>query len=253
MDSRLAERRRGVSEDNARRRLKWVLIALAVVLSVAGGAWLIQSPVLSIRTVEVSGAVRSNPDAIVDRLESGVGTPTIKVNSAELRQAILEDPWVRDVRVSVLWPGTIVVDVIEHDPVTVAQRGGDWFSITVDGTIVEKVDQPGTSDHAVAIDVGDTAVGESTADADVIGAVAFIENLPDDLRMGTVVQRGDAGLVTAVAGHLVILGGSRDMAMKAKVLTALIADGLKPGVTVNLLSPSRPAVSDPEPQPEPEG
>lgn len=253
MDSRLAERRRGVSEDNARRRLRWVLIALAFVLAVAGGAWLIQSPVLSIRSVEITGAVRSEPAAIVDLLESGVGTPTIKVHGDELRQAILDDPWVKDVRVSVLWPGTIVVDVIEHEPVTIAQRAGEWFSITIDGTIVERVSPPAGDDHAVAIDVGDTDIGEATTNADVIGGVAFLANLPEDLRAGTVVTRDVAGLLTTVAGHPVILGGPQEMELKARVLTALIADGLDQGVIVNLLSPSRPAVSNPEPQAELEG
>ena len=149
MDSRLAERRKGVSEDNARRRLRWVLIILGAVLAAAGTAWLIQSPVLSIRTVEVTGAVRSA--AIVERLEFGVGTPTIRVDGGVIRAAVLADPWVNDARVSVIWPGTIAIEVIEHEPVTVAQQGDEWFAISIDGTIVEKVGSPDSQDHAVAI------------------------------------------------------------------------------------------------------
>lgn len=253
MDSRLAERRKGVSEDNARRRLRWVLIILGVVLAAAGTAWLIQSPVLSIRTVEVTGAVQSQPAAIVERLEFGVGTPTIRVDGGVIRAAVVADPWVNDARVSVIWPGRIAIEVIEHEPVTIAQRGDEWFAISIDGTIVEKVDSPDSQDHGVAIDVGEIQVGEATTDRNVVGAVAFIQALPEDLRSGTVVTYDGTGLHTKVAGHDVILGGAREMSMKAAVLVALIADGLESGASVNLLSPTRPAVTNPEPQPEPEG
>ena len=84
MDERVAERRRGVSEDRARRRLRWVLGTIAVVLVAVGAIWLIRSPVLSIASVTVTGNTMSNPDAYVDELGMGIGVPTIDVRAGAI-------------------------------------------------------------------------------------------------------------------------------------------------------------------------
>ena len=126
MDSRVAERRKGVSEDKARKRLRWILGVLAAVLVVVGSFWLIRSPVLSIRTVEITGAVQTDPAAAIATLGMGLGTPTIDVDGGQIATAIGADPWIDDVVVSVLWPGTLVVDVAEHVPFVAVQRGDGW-------------------------------------------------------------------------------------------------------------------------------
>ena len=88
MDERVAARRRGVSEDRARRRLRIVLVVLGVILIAVVAAWLVRSPLLSISTVEVSGASQSSPQAVVDALGYGIGTPTMDVEvCAQAREA----------------------------------------------------------------------------------------------------------------------------------------------------------------------
>jgi len=88
IEPKFAERRKGVSEDRARGRLKWVLTILVIMLTVVGTAWLIRSPVLSIKSVTVTGATMSHPDVVVADLGMGQGTPTIDIDDLdeELRQ-----------------------------------------------------------------------------------------------------------------------------------------------------------------------
>jgi len=250
MDTRVAERRKGVSEDKARRRLRWILVVLCIILVAASAVWLIRSPVLSIREVQVTGALRSNPSAAVDSLGMGEGRPTIDVDAGAIERAVEEDPWVADAVVSVVWPGTVVVDVVERAPLVAVTSAGSWVVMSLDGAVLEPTVAPGPLDAAVAIDVAPTGVGDTTHDRDLLGALAFVDALAPDLREGAVVTVGGGGLEASVQGHTVRLGRPVDMAMKAVVLEGLIATGIEDGSDVNLIAPSRPAVTNPRPQDE---
>ncbi len=251
MDSRVAERRRGVSEDRARKRLTRVLIVLAVVLIGGASIWLVRSPLLSISTVDVTGAVLSDPEAVITELDMGVGRPTIEVDAGAIADRILGDPWVAAVDVSVVWPSTLVVDVTEHRAVAPVQAGDRWLLASFTGALLEPVDAPDTGDAIIAIDVGGLVAGDRAEDPTVIGALEFVDATAPDLRAGMRIRSEDgATIVAEVAGHRVVLGRPREMARKAAVLEGLIASGLEPGAVINLVAPTRPAVSNPEPQPE---
>lgn len=247
MDSRVADRRRNVSEDRARRRLRWLLGVLALLLAVVGGFWLIRSPVLSIRTVEVTGAANSNPGAVVAGIGLGEGTPTIDVSAAEIEAAVEADPWVADASVSVIWPGTIVIDVVEHVPVAPVQSGGDWVLMSRTGAVIAVTDAPDDEVAAVTIDIGRDRVGEVVDDPAIVGALEFVNGLTPELRAGSRVSIEDGGVVAVVSEHRVRLGRPIDMAEKAVVLAGLLASGLDDGAAIDLIAPSRPAVSNPEP------
>ena len=68
MEPRVAERRRGVSEDKARRRLRWILGIIGLIAAVGFGFWIVRSPVLSISSITVSGAELSNPQTVIDEM-----------------------------------------------------------------------------------------------------------------------------------------------------------------------------------------
>jgi cell division protein FtsQ len=248
MDTRVAERRKGVFEDKARRRLRWILVILIVVLLAAGSFWLIRSPALSIRTVEVAGATYSDPDAVVASLGMGVGRPTIDVDGSAIEAAVERDPWVADATVSVIWPGSVVVDVIEYEPLVAVQTGDGWTVASVEGALLVPGEPPGPADAAIVIDVGDLAIGDVTTDPMVLGALAFIDATAADLRTGLVMSVDGDGLVAIVAGHRVVLGRPVDMHAKAAVLEGLLGAGIDEGADVNLIAPSRPAIRLPDPE-----
>lgn len=247
MDTKLAERRKGVSEDKARRRLKWVLYLLLLVLLVVGVAWLVRSPLLSISEVTVNGAIESDPLAVVADLDMGVGIPTMDIDAGAIERGVGEDPWVADARVIVSWPGSLTIDVVEHQPVAAVSRSGAWLAIAPGGALVEVSEPPGADDPSIDIDVAPADVGDTTDDEHILGALAFIEALAPDLRGGAVVSQADDGLMAVVGGHDVRLGRPVEMDDKAIVLESLIASGLEPGASIDLIAPTRPAVTNPQP------
>lgn len=252
MDERVAARRRGVSEDRARRRLRIVLVVLAIVLLGVVAAWLIRSPVLSVSTVEISGAERSNPSAVVDELGYGVGTPTMDVRADAIRRDVEADPWVATADVSVRWPGTISIAVVEHTPLVPALNEDAWFIISASGAVLSPAEPPAPGDTAIAIDLAGVPVGASTEDPMVIGAAAFVEALEPDLRMSVVLRVEDGSLMARIPGYDVRLGRPTEMYEKAVVLGAMLEQDLAVGSTIDLIAPSRPAVSNPQPLEEAE-
>lgn len=252
IEPRVAERRRNVSEDRARRRLRWILLAIIVVAVAAFGFWMIRSPFLSLSTVEFTGAERSDPAATLEALGVGVGTPTIDVQVDAIERAVEADIWVADADVTLAWPGSIVVTVREHVPVAPVRSGDTWMLVSQDTTVLEEVAGVSPESAIVDIDVGDVAPGSQIDDVFVTGAMAFITALRPDLTAGTVVFTDGEGLFATVAGHRVRLGRPVDLEAKATVLATLIDSGLAEGVSIDLIAPLRPAVSNPLPQVEAE-
>ena len=252
MEPKLAERRKGVSEDRARGRLKWILAALVLLLAIVGGVWLLTSPLLSLRTVTVSGAERSNPMASVVSLDVGQGTPTIDVNPVALHDSILADPWVKEATVEIGWPGSLSITVVEYQPFAIVRAADGWVTVSVDGAVLEPAESPTVESFTIAVDAGPVAAGYDITNPLIIGALEFIWSLDPDIASGVLVASDGEGLSAMVADHAVRLGRPAEMRSKARVLSSLIASGLEPGASIDVIAPLRPAVTNPQPQVEPE-
>lgn len=252
MEPRVAERRKTVSEDRARKRLKWILSAIALIALILGSLWLIRSPILSIRQVDVVGATQSDPRSVVSGLEMDIGTPTIDVDVDTIAAQILEDPWVRTVNVEVLWPGSLVVEVIERTPLAPVLAGEQWVLVARDGGVIAVLDEPSAQDALVAIDQGSLDPGDTIVEPAALGALEFVHHLSIERHPGTRIRSEGIGLIAEVEGHRIRLGRPVDMAEKASVLDALLDTGIPAGATINLIAPLRPAVANPEAEVEPE-
>jgi cell division protein FtsQ len=246
MEPKLAERRKGVSEDRARGRLKWVLITIVFLLAVVGGVWLIRSPLLSIRTVTVSGETMSNPLAAVNDLGMGHGTPTIDIDTRAIEQAVRADPWVREAQVTVDWPGLLTIAVTEHVVFASVLASDGWVRVSVDGNVLA-VGEPMPDAPVIDIDTGPVAAGYSIANPLIVGALEFAAALPPEMAERVVVRDDGEGLVAVLDGHQIVLGRPADMHEKAIVLSSLIDSGLVAGAQINLIAPLRPAITNPQP------
>ncbi len=251
MEPKLAERRKGVSEDHARRRLKRILVVIVVLIVGVGAIWLIRSPVLSIRSVEISGAELSNPEGAIADLSMGQGTPTIDVDASAIEAAIAVDPWVKDVSVTVSWPGSIAVTVVEYTPYASVMAADRWIAVADDGAVLS-VGDPLIASPRIEIDAGPVSAGYDITNPLIVGALRFSTALSPDLASQLVVTTDGDGLVAMLAGHTIVLGRPVDMEEKAIVFMALIDAGIEAGSQVNLIAPLRPAVDNLQPLPEPE-
>jgi cell division septal protein FtsQ len=246
MDHRIAERRRGVAEQRAANRLRALVVLLALVVLVVAGLWLVRSPLLDVDRITVSGAVNSNPNAAMDQLGIGPGTPTVSVDAGALEAALLRDPWIEEARVVVTWPGTVEVVLAEHVPVAAIETADGFVTVTSDGVVVQMLDSAAGHATIVLPDPPSLRPGSTATGAGLLGAVEFIAGLPAEMHAATVVSVDrDEYLWATVDGFAVRIGRAVDLRSKAAATAAVIASGIEPGSTIDVTAPRWPAVSPP--------
>ncbi len=244
IDPRLAERRREVAEDRARRRVSR-LVVLLICLGVAGATlWLFLSPLLSVSSVTTSGIAASSAQTVLT--EQGVveGTPLILIRPGRVESALESDPWVLDSVVDLDWPTRVVVLVQERAPAAWLETADGWGLYAPDGVRLAGGAEP---DPALPwIQLGPVAPDETGTSRDVLGSLEFAAALPQELQEGTKVRSETGGEIWAeVAGFEVRLGRAAEMRAKALSLAALLREEPVPGSILTLIAPTHPAISPP--------
>lgn len=246
IDYRIAVRRRTVREAGARRRLGHLLAVITFFVVVGLIALLLQSPVMAVNEIEVTGADRADVTAILERHDLALGVPTISVRPANIAADVEAEPWVAKAQAVVTWPGTVTITVLEHQPIAWVKIDGAWHRASATGAVLER-SEPAKHGARIRLPGLSGEPGTTLSGKRVLAALEFLAMLPKELRRDSVVSRGGVGtLVARVDGHLVDLGSPTDMREKAATLTALIADGLSEGAAVSVVSPLRPAIKNPK-------
>ncbi len=131
----------------ARRRLKklaWkagfiaagVLMALGL-LGVAGSA-VLHSSALSVSTVAIRGNVRLSTGEVEALLAGLRGQGIFFVDFEEYRKRLMDSPWVANVTLARVLPGTIVVQITERAPMAVARLGQQLYLADERGFIIDE-------------------------------------------------------------------------------------------------------------------
>ena len=244
IDPRLADRRKEVAEDRARRNIRRLLRLLVVVAFFGALVWLFLSPTLSARTLDVSGVHSSETREILAGHQVAAGRPLILVRAASVEASLLEDPWVKEAEVDLDWPDRVVVTVAERTPRAWVETSGGWQRRAVDGVALPGPDQPDdTMAHLVFPEESPTS---ATTSQTVLGSLEFVEALPVTLSSNALIEVRAGELWAVVGGFDVRLGRPVEMREKALTLASLLQEDLEPGSVLNLIAPTNPAVVHPE-------
>lgn len=242
--ARFAERAR------ARRRLAWrqIVVVTGSVLAAAALAWLLLlSPALALdaEQVRVTGAgTVVAVDQVAAVVDTEAGTPLTRLDTAGLRQRILDVPGVRDVTVTRDWPHGLTVQLVSREPVAAVPEAADVAG-TADGAAPDAADDgtagaepagPGfalVDEEGVKVGRSDTPpeglpvvevpVGEARI---LAAALGVLEQLPPDLlaAIGQVsAGTQDTVRFTLRDGATVEWGSAHESALKVAVLQALRA------------------------------
>lgn len=243
IDPRLANRRKEVAEDRARRNIKR-LLRLIVFLGILGAVvWLFLSPALSVNSVDLTGVSSSRASEILDEEQVVAGRPLILIRAGSVEGRLLSDPWIKTAYVDVDWPNRVEVVIDERVPVAWVETGDGWASRAVDGVALPGPETPDeTMAHIVLPLVADADVYESF---EVIGSLEFVAALPVSLSRSAVIELRNGELWAIVAGFDIRLGRPIEMEAKALTLATLLQENLAAGSEINLIAPTNPAVSPP--------
>lgn len=111
--------------------------------------------------VEVQGVKRMDEMPVYSVALDEINRSMLTVDLSELRKRVMTLGWVADARVTRRLPDTLIVDIVEREPVAVWQNGGKLSLIDVDGVVLERVD--GRSMPDLPLVVGPQANKETRA------------------------------------------------------------------------------------------
>lgn len=167
-----------------RKKLALQLLTVATVaLAIAIGL----SIFFKVDTISVAGLEKYNYNTVVDVSGIQKGDSLVFFSRAEVSSKILQSlPYVRSVRIGISLPGTVNILIEEVDVVySIRDSQGNWWLISTDGTVLEKIDgATATSITTIeGVRITDPAVGakaaaaEETADPDTPVTVTGADRL----------------------------------------------------------------------------
>jgi cell division protein FtsQ len=209
----------------------------------AAATFALHSPWLSVQEIEIVGAVRSVPAPLIAAAGVGKGAILIWVDTGEVARAVAQDPWVADVRVDRVWPDRLVVEVLERQPVAWLEGTTTWMLVASDGTVLESAAEPGGGYLRAILAFPDLDPGARPADATWNEIVELAATLRGDIGGAMTIELIGSELWTELFGHPVRLGYPIDLADKGRTLRVLLQESLPPGATIDVTSPTRPAVA----------
>lgn len=203
-----------------RTRLAVSLTVLVVLALLAVAGWvLLGSGFLGVRTVQVGGIARLDPDQV--RAAAGVadGTPLALVDTDAVASRVARLPAVAAVDVARDWPGTVVIQVRERTPAAARQIGPSYALI----------DRTGVAFATVARRPKDLPIVTAPADAsrpELRAALDVLDQLPAELRqkVRTVRAAGRDEVELRLTRHRTVVWGSAERSeRKAAVLAVLLS------------------------------
>jgi cell division protein FtsQ len=118
-----------------RRRV--LALLLLVPLVVATAAWAITyTPLFQARHIRVEGAVSLRPDAVRSLAGIAPSTNVFHLQTEAVAASLLQDPWIASASVQRDLPDTIVLSIVEREPVGMIDVTGEPSILASDGTIL---------------------------------------------------------------------------------------------------------------------
>lgn len=223
-DQRIRARRISVRRAEGRRRLRWVLIGLAVVALPVATLAILASPLFDVSEVTVQGATYTDPALLAAVIAEISGDPVLLVDTKAIEKQLRADPWVERVKVETDFPHAVVIDIRERRPVASFQGGDDRFRIIdYEGRVLDVIDGIPVDYMLITGDHPDTTRGQF-AGAPYSAAAQLVLALPSEISAVTesVGLNAATGALSMMldGGTTVQLGDASNMDKKlARLLT----------------------------------
>ena len=206
----------------ARNRRVVIAAIIGTVVTLAGLVLAaVYSPILALREVRVEGASRVDPTQLVAAIDDQLGTPLALLDVGRIESALGGFPLIRSYSTQIVPPDTLVVQVVERQPVGSIATPTGFDVVDPAGIVLQQATArvPGVP----LIDLAGADASSPAFDA----AVAVLLSLPPALlaQVDTITAhtQDDVSLVLAGVGQRVVWGSADDSARKAALLGALIA------------------------------
>ena len=231
---------RGSDASTATQSRRWKPIAAIVaVLAVVGGLTAVAyfTPLMSVRSVEVVGATTVDTEEIRQVAQVPEGRPLLRVDTSAIAGRVAALPAVETVDVSVGYPSTVTIDVVERTPLVTVPRDGRIGVMDRLGMVYLTFDDekamPKELRGLPALKMERPSASNPTTKA----ALTVVQDLPDWLRsrITAVSAESPSGIeFTLKSGRTAVWGDSSRTEDKAEALRHLLT---VKGTEYNVSSP----------------
>jgi cell division protein FtsQ len=116
------------------------VVAIAAVLLSLGSGRFRES--LTVRAIIVAGHTWQAPGELRALLEDRRGTSLMAADLEHWRARVLGSPWVLDASLRRRLPSTVIVTVVEREPMALARIGGELYLVDRDATVLGRFGPP---------------------------------------------------------------------------------------------------------------
>lgn len=239
MDPRVRARRIAVRRAKGRKRLIWVAIAAAVVLVLVGAVAILASSLFDVRTVNVQGAVYTDPTKLAGIVDGLEGDAILLVDTRQIERQLESIAWVESARVSTQFPHDVLIDIRERKPVaTFAGSDGGYRIVDRDGRVLDVVRTGIPVDYMLITGANPDVDQGQLVGRPFASAAQLTTALPREVRTITESVGIDvaAGTFTLQLqdGIEVQLGTASNLSAKLAQLLSQVRDGLPKGKPIDV-------------------
>jgi cell division protein FtsQ len=192
---------------------------------VAGVAWaLLGSSLLVVRSVDAAGTPLVSRSTIVGAAGIPLGTPLIRINTAEVARRVEQIAQIQSARVTRDWPDKVTIVVQDRTPALAVVAGGRFALVDKFGVVVRWVARRPPR-MPLLLDPPAGSVARLRGNAAVRAAVTVLQQVPASLRSKIKSVRAPAANAVELdlRGRITVLWGGTDRpGAKAAELAALM-------------------------------
>jgi cell division protein FtsQ len=239
--SRLPER---LYAARMRARERWRRLAVTVtvtIVSLALMAYVIvwHTSLFAVTAVRIVGAKRVTVERIAAASNVSTGSAIASVDTSGAIARLEKLPEIASARVSLDWPHTVVISVVERLPAALIPDGANYDVVDVSGVVFGSLSTPGKE-----LPVINVQGGAAMKSAVVPGALAALKALPADItgRITGISASSTYSITLNLRGGAVVDWGSgQDPDAKAADLEAMLR--LRKAARYDVSAPKAPAMS----------
>ena len=139
MDPRIQERRIEILRAKGKRRLRFVLLAISLLLLTLGGVVVTKSSLLDVDRIIINGVDGEFAALVEEQSNIRKSTPLLEVNSSRALREIKKIPQIKSARINKSFNGTLTITVTTRTPVVATSDGSAWLLLDEEGRVVDRI------------------------------------------------------------------------------------------------------------------
>jgi cell division protein FtsQ len=221
-----------------------VAIVVCASVAVAWGAhrYALTTPRFAVRSVEIEGNRRKSDAQILELAGLSPGTNLFAIDLSGAERRLLEDPWIKQAKITRQLPGTLQIHLGEREPAALAVIGGLLYLLTPAGEPFKQVESGDPVDLPVVTGIEPAELGRDRARAverlgTAVQVLRHYERIPMSQAFPAqevhLTDGGDVVLTVGKQGVTLHLGKGpwrKKLLMASQVETALRHQGQVPGI-----------------------